>query len=448
MANFCSNCGSPLNSTAVFCGGCGTRVPTDTPIPNTFTPTAVTAPAADFTAVPEASTPQVEAAPDLAGFSSVPETWLPPPIPPVAPSTPPPATAFSAAPVTAPAAGFTSVPGAFTPPVEPTPDSAGFSSVPSAWLPPPTPPPATPTPIDPGYASVIGDTGPTSVPYTQTPTAYAPTQTAYIPAPAATAMPPMAYPAAKKSNALLKVLIAIVILIFIGGALVVGGLWYAAKKIKAKAQTAYSQVLGDTAASSSNGVGSSASVRGNGEGGIKGDPCRFLSKAEVSQAVGLPIIRTEVQDNGCSYIAKGDPADVTAKHLSSMLGSMGADAQTQKMAQKFAGGLFAQQEATDKDLSAEAAKGEIPVLAVLFTSGHAVTEMKMNRRAFEHIKGGGPASDATSTDLTGIGDEAYVAGGSILMLRKGNVMARMTYVSCPCNTENIKPLAKTLAARL
>jgi hypothetical protein len=447
MAKFCSNCGSPLNSTAVFCGGCGTRVPTDTPVPNAFTPTSVSAPAAGFTAVPEASTPPVEAAPDLAGFSSVPAAWLPPSIHPAAPFTPPTATTFTSTSVTAPAGGFTSVPGALTPPVEPTSDTAGFSSVPGDWLPPPPPPAVTPTPIDPGYASVIGDTGPTSVPYTQTPTAYAPTQTAYIPA-QGTAIPPTAYPAAKKSNALLKVLIAFVILIFVGGALVVGGLWYAAKKIKAKAQTAYSRVLGDTAASASNGVGSSASVRGNGEGGIKGDPCRFLSKAEVSQAVGLPIIRTEVQDNGCSYIAKGDPADVTAKHLSSMLGSMGADAQTQKMAQKFAGGLFAQQEATDKDLSAEAAKGEIPVLALLFTSGHAVTEMKMNRRAFEHIKGGGPASNATSTDLTGIGDEAYVAGGSMLMLRKGNVMARMTYVSCPCNTENIKPLAKTLAARL
>jgi hypothetical protein len=209
--------------------------------------------------------------------------------------------------------------------------------------------------------------------------------------------------------------------------------------------------MGDAAPSAANGSGSlsgNSSVRATGEGGIKGDPCRFLTKAEVSQAVGLPIIRVEPQDSGCSYIAKGDPADVTAKHLSSMLGGMGVDAQTQKMAQKFAGGLFAQQEATDKDLSAEAAKGEIPVLTLLFTTGHAVAEMKLNRRAFEHIKGGGPASNATSTDLPGIGDEAYVAAGGMLLLRKGNVFARMTYISCPCNTDNIKPLAKILAARL
>ena len=292
--------------------------------------------------------------------------------------------------------------------------------------------------------------GPTAVPYTQVPAAYAPAQASYSPV-AATAMPAAAYPAAKKSNALLIAVVAVVLLFFVGGALAIGGLWYAAKKIKAKAQTVAAQVMGDSGPSASNGFGSlsgNSSARENGEGGIKGDPCRFLSKAEVSKAVGLPIIRTESQENGCSYIAKGDPADVTAKHLSSMLGGMGADAQTQKLAQKFAGGLFAQQEATDKSLSAEAAKGEIPVLGLLFTTGHAATEMNMNRRAFEHINGGAPASNETSTDLSGIGDEAYVAGGSMLLLRKGNVLARMTYVSCPCNTDNIKPLAKTLASRL
>lgn len=36
----------------------------------------------------------------------------------------------------------------------------------------------------------------------------------------------------------------------------------------------------------------------------------------------------------------------------------------------------------------------------------------------------------------------------MILLRKGNVMARMVYISCPCNTDNVKPLAKTLADRL
>jgi hypothetical protein len=268
--------------------------------------------------------------------------------------------------------------------------------------------------------------------------------------------PGNAYPA-KKSNTLIKVLIAFVLVIFVGGALAVGGLWYAAQKIKAKVHAVRAQVLGESAPSNPGGLAgllSGSSSSGDSADGFKGDPCRFLSKAEVSHAVGLPVIRTEAKDGGCSYIAKGDPADVTAKHLSSMLGGMGADAKTQQMAQKLAGGLFAQQEAGDKSLSAEAATGEIPVLVLSFTTGNAAMEMKMNRAVFAPLRDGSPpnpnASPAhTATgDLAGIGDEAYVAGGSMIMLRKGNTVARFTYISCPCNTGNIKPLAEAVASRL
>jgi hypothetical protein len=260
---------------------------------------------------------------------------------------------------------------------------------------------------------------------------------------AAAPAPFQPYPT-KKSNTLVKLVVAFVLFIFVAGALAVGGLWYAAKKIKSKAEAVASQLRDATSPSAAPGFGSQSSDGS----GIKGDPCRFLSKVEVSQAIGLPIIRTEAQESGCSYIAKGDPADVSAKHLSSMLGRMGADAQTQQLAQKFAGGLFGQQEQTDKSLSAEAAKGEIPVLVVLFTRGHAAEEMRVNRGVFDRLKGEGPASDAVTADLTGIGDEAYVAGGGILLLRKGNFLARMTYIDCPCNTDNIKPLAKLVGARL
>jgi hypothetical protein len=264
-------------------------------------------------------------------------------------------------------------------------------------------------------------------------------------------MPGNAYPA-KKSNTLVKVLVAIVLFIFVGGALAVGGLWYGAHLIKGKVDAARARVLGGEAPSSGlGGLLGDSSSSDDSPGGFKGDPCRFLSKAEVSQAVGLTVIRTEAHDGGCSYIAKGDPADVTAKHLSSMLGGMGADAKTQQMAQKFAGGLFSQQEANDKSLAAEAATGEIPVLVLSFTAGHAAMEMKANRAAFQHLGGsatGATAANSATGDLAGIGDEAYVAGGSMLMVRKANTMVRFTYISCPCNTDNIKPLARTVASRL
>jgi hypothetical protein len=407
MANFCGSCGSPLNGAVNFCGVCGTRVTAAAPAPatTTFTPTPVAAPDSGFSPVPEAFPSTLNANPNLTEFSSVPAEF---PLPSV------------------------------------TPSDASFTSVPAAWIPPAVPPPAPSTPINPGYSPVIGSTEPTSVPYTQAPAAYVPSQASYAPV-SAPAPSLNAYPAAKTSNTLVKLVVALVLFLFVVGALAIGGLWYAARKIKAKAETVAAQ-LRSTEPSASNGFGGGP-LSHDGES-IKGDPCRFLSKAEVSQAVGLPVIRTEAQDSGCSYIAKGDPADGTAKHLSSMLGHMGADAQTQKLAEKFAGGLFAQQQATDKSLSADAAKGEFPVLVTSFSVGHAVAEMRMNRGAFEHLKGDGEAGNAVSTDLSGIGDEAYVAGGGILLLRKHNVLARMTYINCPCNTDNIKPLARNLAARL
>jgi hypothetical protein len=244
-----------------------------------------------------------------------------------------------------------------------------------------------------------------------------------------------------------------VVFLFVGGALALAGLWYAAQKINAKAHAAAAHALGGSpAAGALSSLLSSATANDSSSdspGGFKGDPCRFLSKAEVSQAVGVKIIRTDGTDNGCSYIAKGDPADATAKHMSSMIGGMGADPKTQKTIQKIAGGFFAQQEAGDKDLAAQAATGEITVLGVLLTSGNAELEMKANRGAFQHISGGAGSAASTATgDLDGIGDEAYVAGGGMLMLRKGNTMARLTYVGCPCNTDNIKPLAKLVASRL
>jgi hypothetical protein len=327
---------------------------------------------------------------------------------------------------------------------------------------------ASAPPLQPGaYAPVQGNfaaVSPASAPAqtyspvqaanTPAQTSYAPALASYTPAPAAYT-PGNTYPVAgaKKSNTLLKVIVAFVVIIFVGGAVTLGALWYAAQKIKEKAHAVATQALGGNPAAS-NGLGQMlsgvAALKGGGsDGGFQGDPCRFLSKEEVSQAVGIHVIRADARDDGCSYIAHGDPADVTAKHMSSMLGGLGADPKAQKQIQKLAGGFFAQQEATDKSLSAEAKTGEIPVLVTRYTSGNAEAEMKMNRGAFTYVTGGGgTASSSGSGDLDGIGDEAYLAGGSMLIFRKGNTAAHFTYISCPCNTDNIKPLAKLVASRL
>lgn len=422
MAKFCGNCGSPLYETAIFCGACGTKVPQAaappalSPQPDPPVWSTVPAPAA---AVPAPASPD-------------PTAWQP-----VSPA------ASSSAPATPPASQS---------------DPAGWSPVSVPQTP---PPPANPAPAD---WQLVSSTPPPQPPYAgtagtwqQPPSAVPPPQP-YTASPAPYT-PAAAYPA-KKSNTLLKVVIAIIVIIFIGAGLALAGLYYAAQKISHKVHEATSQALSNNSPFASNSSGLVSllgnSLKGDANGnGFKGDPCRFLSKQDVSHAVGVTVIRTEVKEASCSYIAKGDPASVTAKHAAAMLGNMGADAETQKAVEKFAGAIFAQQQATDKDLSAEAATGEVPVLVVTYTYGNAITEMKMNRGAFQHAAGGNPFSqeraspaNTGSGDLAGIGDEAYVAGGSMMLVRKGNTIARFMYVSCPCNTTNIEPLARSVAARL
>jgi hypothetical protein len=268
-----------------------------------------------------------------------------------------------------------------------------------------------------------------------------------------------------RSSTLLKVGIAAVVIILVGGIAAVGAVYYAVHKVKEKVQAVTHEVEGDTATSASSGPApplnkttASTSLPGDDDGGFKGDPCRFLSKEEVSQAVGIQIIRAEAQDSGCNYIARGDPADMVSKHMTSMVTSQAKSngsaptAQQQKMMQQITGAFFKQQESSDKDLSKEAATGEVSILSVSFSTGNAEMEMKLNRMAFNHLKAGnadGKTTDQSATgDLDGIGDEAYEMGGTGLIVRKGQTIARFMFPYCPCEANAIKPLASNLANKL
>ena len=91
-----------------------------------------------------------------------------------------------------------------------------------------------------------------------------------------------------------------------------------------------------------------------------GDACRLLQKEDVSHAIGVEIVRTHSEDNGCTYIAKGTQADMTAKHVSAMMAARGADKQAQQMIQNFAGGMGKVFE-SEKPQSEQDTSGEVPV---------------------------------------------------------------------------------------
>jgi hypothetical protein len=298
-----------------------------------------------------------------------------------------------------------------------------------------------------------------------------PSQPAYTPVvqpqvpvtPAAVPIAPAT--ASTGSSALLKVAIAAVVIIFVGGVAALGAVYYVVHKVKEKVAAVRHEVEGDNPSSAHGELASmiqkAASSTSSGDDnstGFKGDPCRFLSKEEVTKAVGIEIIRTEGQDSGCGYIAKGDPADMVSKHMTAMVTSQGKSngstpsAEQTKMMQQITGAFFKQQEASDKSLSKEAATGEVIILSLNFSAGNADLEMKMNRMAFNHIAGSngdGKTTDQRATgDLDGIGDEAYEVGGTSLIFRKGQTVVHMMFPECPCDANAIKPLAANIASKL
>jgi hypothetical protein len=242
-------------------------------------------------------------------------------------------------------------------------------------------------------------------------------------------------PVKQGMSALAKLGIAAVAIIFVGGALAAGGVYYVAHRVSQKFHQVSDGILGSSSdlSSSSDSSGSASKAAS------MGDVCRLLSKEDVGHAVGLEIARTQAGDDSCSYIAKGDKADMLAKHTAAMTAARGADKQTQQTIQKVAGGMFkmfqSEQPASEQDNS-----GEVPVFSFSIDQNAAEEQMRLNARLL------GVMGDQEG--LPGIGDQAFVSAGGIIMMRKGKNFVRIMFIACPCNTGAVKPLAKEIADAL
>jgi len=259
------------------------------------------------------------------------------------------------------------------------------------------------------------------------------------PAPVAAAQPPMAatssVPASApaKSNLLVKVLVAFGIFVIVVGALAIGGVYYVAHRVSQKVHQLASELPNTPESPSSKSATSNKIVSSS-----TPDPCRLLSKEDVSRAAGVEVVRTESTGDSCSYLAKGDAADMTSRHMSAMMASKGADTQQQKMIQGITGGLFKSMQKDGKsDLDSN---GNVPVLSFSVEKQAADGEMGLNRTVLAGLPGGHV--------ISGIGDEAFDAGDSMIMVRKGDMLIRIMYTTCPCNTDAVKPLARKLADAL
>ncbi len=216
---------------------------------------------------------------------------------------------------------------------------------------------------------------------------------------------------------LVKIVLVVVVLLVLIGTAAIAGLYYAFHLAARKAHEISQQVRNGAITAARPDEDAAPTISGPGL-------CRLLSKEDVGRAIGIAIVATRTTANGCEYLAQGTTGEMTSKHLSAMMAGSGASAQQQQMMKSLSKGLFGGSHADDG--STPNADENTAVLA--FTIGTA------------------SQTQLPGSKLAGIGDEAAVTAGSVMVVRKGSKLIRVTYSTCPCTTPAIVPLAKRLAA--
>ena len=233
-------------------------------------------------------------------------------------------------------------------------------------------------------------------------------------------------PVAKKSSPWVAIVAVVLALFFVGGVAVIGGVWYVAHRVNQKVHQ-LSAAAGASEVTPSNALATLTHT----------DSCRLLSKEEVGTSLGVEIVATKTIDDGCEYLAKGTTADMTAKHMAALSGAQGADSKQQELIHKFAGGVFAAQSSHSQDAGSDE-NGNTPVLVFTVDKNGAEAQMKATSGVMGML---GPGQK----HIEGIGDDALDESGAMMLVRKGDKLIRITYTSCPCGTDAVKPLAKKLA---
>jgi hypothetical protein len=272
-----------------------------------------------------------------------------------------------------------------------------------------------------------------------TPVAGAPTRAAAaVPAapvapastPAAAAPYAPAATAPTRSSPLLKILLIVVIVFFLFGAIGIASLMYVGYRVKQKANEMGLHVPSDRERAEQTAEMKSL------------DACSLLSKAEVSAAIGMEVVRAESDTGdtpGCTYSVMGDPADLTAKHVSQMHKAE-LDKKQQEMVENFGKSVFQGAQA-EPGRTPSAHPGEAPVLTFSVDASNAEFQLKLTRGTFGRI---GPGT----VIIPNLGDDNFDAYGAMLLVRKGDKLVRVMYMTCPCGTAEVVPLIRKVVAKL
>ncbi len=276
----------------------------------------------------------------------------------------------------------------------------------------------------PARPSASPSTPPSSAPRPQSPPQAAPPPRAAAPAAPAQAAAPVP---SKSGSTLIKILLIFLVVIFVFGAVGIAGIWYVAHRVK---QKVHEIGLDDLSTANAN--------RGPVLGGA--DPCSLLSKADVAQAVSMDVVRaerSEGSDAGCEYSVMGNYVDLIAKHASLLHKAETNESQKQMM-ETFAKAVG---HGNDSQQSAPRHPGESPVLIFSVDNNSAAAQMSLSRATFGRMT---PAF----TSIPSLGDDAFDIANAMIMVRKGDKLLRITYMMCPCTTDEVVPLARKIVANM
>lgn len=238
---------------------------------------------------------------------------------------------------------------------------------------------------------------------------------------------------AKGGSTFVKILLALVAVVFIFGAIGVAGIWYVGHRLKQKAHEMGFDEISNTS-----------------QGPVLGgaDPCGLLSKEDVGQMVKLEVVRAEQtrgQEVGCQYSVMGQYTDMVASHLAMVQKDMAqnqkdqlTEAQKQQI-DEMTKSMFRSANAQQGNMSRH--PGESPVFLFGVGNTGAKAQMSMLRLAFGRM---GPAF----TELPEIGDEAFDIGDAMILARKGDKIVHVMYMMCPCGRDDAVTLVRKIVGNI
>lgn len=272
-----------------------------------------------------------------------------------------------------------------------------------------------------------------AAPTRQAAPAYAALPAMRPPEPGQAAAVPQAAVPAKSSSGCLKAVIVGVVVLLVFGAIGIAGIWYVAHRVKDKV---HDMGLDDLSSDNAN------ANRGPALGGR--DACSLLSKEDVAEAAKMEVVRAEHPQGkgaGCVYSVMGEMTDLVAKHAALLPKGDMTEQQRQQM-ESFAKTMF--QNANSQrggSSSIPSHPGEAPVLLFSVANQGAKAVMSMSRLTMGRL---GPSLK----DMPGLGDDAFDLAGVMIMARKGDQVAMIMYMTCPCGTDDVVPLAKKIVANM